>query len=116
MSGALDAGVTDVTRNLTEGAIHRTMRAMASSGASRWSALRSGLDDLMAALPACEEKLIVLHLDLGVTDPVDIAARISDEFLRRVSPVARSLASSVPAAIPAEINRESATFAARENG
>ena len=92
---ALDAGIKEIFRGLTDTATRDTMVLMAQSRENRLVAFRQGLQDLRSRLPECERKLLALHLDLGVSDARVIGERIAKEFTETVPRVAESLAQSL---------------------
>jgi hypothetical protein len=92
---ALDAGIKDIFRELTDSAARETMRLMAQSHGNRLIALRQGLGKVTERLPECEEKLFALYLGLGVCDATAIGDRVAKEFNHIVPNVAESLAKSV---------------------
>ena len=68
---------------------------MAQAHGNRLPAFNQGLRDLRSRLPEYEEKLIALHLDLGVLDAAAIGERVANEFRQVVPAIAKSRAASL---------------------
>jgi predicted nucleotide-binding protein len=107
---ALEAGIRDIVRELTQTASEGTMGLMANSRGNRLLAYRQGLHELQGRLPEYEEKMKALHLDLGIRDSDKIGARIADELGRAASHLAQSLAMSLRGPDRAAALREAEHF------
>ncbi len=110
-SPALEAGTRDIMRQFTDSAAAKAMRLMAESRGSRLLAYVEALRDLRTQVPDCEQKLISLHLELGVYDPNRIGAVVQNE-LRGFAQVALSLAATFRGRDCAAARREAVRFEA----
>lgn len=107
---ALDAGTGTIVRTLTESAIVSVSRAVASVSQGQALAFRRGLQELRQRVPECEDRLVALHLDLGVRDPKAIADRITTAFLTSLPAVAISLSRSFSGPDIVPVQREASAF------
>jgi hypothetical protein len=109
---ALDAGVQDILRDLNSSATRHTMRLMAQGRGNRGLAFREGLRDLVARVPEYEQRLIDLHLDLGVFDPTVVAKRTAKEINECIPKITGRLAATLRGADAVGARRDAMLFGA----
>jgi hypothetical protein len=109
---ALDAGIKDILRDLVESTARQMTVLMAQAHGNRLPAFNQGLRDLRSRLPQYEEKLIALHLDLGVLDAVAIGERVAKEFRQVVPAIAKGRALALHGADRPGANRAAKHFEA----
>lgn len=81
---ALDAGIKDVVREMTEATIAGTTSLRAKFGDKPLIAYREGLQELRGRVREYEDRILELHLRLGMRDAQKISSRIVDELGRGV--------------------------------
>jgi hypothetical protein len=93
---ALDAGVRDIVGHFVSSETHALMRKMgATRGGGAGAILNTGLSEVFERLPGCEEKLINLHLDLGVRDARAISERVAEALRSHVAAMGFSIAATI---------------------
>jgi hypothetical protein len=86
------------------------MYLVAQARGNRGLAIRQGLRDLRSRLPEYEQKLIALHLDLGVSDASAIANRIASELRQHVPAAAKSVSATLRGSEATGARREAMLF------
>lgn len=109
---ALDSGITTIVRELTESASVNIMRSIASVRGSGLLAYRQGLDNLRSRVPEYENRLVTLHLDLGVRDSAMVSENIVEGLRGPLPAVAISISKTFQGRDSSLALRESANFGA----